>query len=42
MGLFSKSCWLDLVHLQPGGDFANYLRELRLYNLEQPNSKIQK
>lgn len=28
---------LDLVYLQPGGDFANYLRELRLQNLEQLN-----
>jgi predicted transcriptional regulator of viral defense system len=26
---------LDLVHLQPGGDAPEYLRELRLQNLEQ-------
>ncbi|MBN1887694.1 MAG: hypothetical protein JW850_06875 [Thermoflexales bacterium] len=26
---------LDLVHLHPGGDSPNYLRELRLQNLEQ-------
>jgi predicted transcriptional regulator of viral defense system len=25
---------LDLVHLQPGGDAPNYLRELRLQNLD--------
>jgi len=26
---------LDLVYLQPGGDSPNYLRELRLHNLER-------
>jgi hypothetical protein len=26
---------LDLVYLQPGGDSAQYLRELRLQNLER-------
>jgi len=28
---------LDVVHLQPGGDAPDYLRELRLQNLEQLN-----
>jgi hypothetical protein len=26
---------LDLVHLQPGGDAPDYLRELRLQNLDR-------
>jgi len=28
---------LDLIHLQPGGDLPDYLRELRLQNLERLN-----
>lgn len=31
---------LDLVHLQPGGDSFDYLRELRLQNLEHLNLEV--